>query len=221
LWELWDCDNGADTVAIDKSISTAWAYNPNSGSSWGQIKIPFGCGYDPIVNTIGLYGQSNTFGFFEWNVYWDSAYGYAAQTLGAPAGTTPGHFSYNMSNGDGEAMVTLAYHDFTGNETYKIAIAHFGALILSDPTVGTELAPLARIVNQWCGFGRGDGNNDGIVNLADIVYIANAINGGPGGVPFAHLLDVNADTFVDAADVQHMIDFYFNNGACPVGDWVF
>jgi len=28
LWELWDCDNGADTVAIDKSISTAWAYNP-------------------------------------------------------------------------------------------------------------------------------------------------------------------------------------------------
>jgi len=118
-------------------------------------------------------------------------------------------------------MVTLAYHDFTGNETYKIAIAHFGALILSDPTVGTELAPLARIVNQWCGFGRGDGNNDGIVNLADIVYIANAINGGPGGVPFAHLLDVNADTFVDAADVQHMIDFYFNNGACPVGDWVF
>ena len=221
MWEFWDCDNGGDTVAIDKNISSAWAYNPSSGAAWGQIKIPFGCGYDPIVNTVGLYGASGTFGFWAWNVYWDSAYGYAAQTLGAPAGTTPGHYSYNMSAGDGEAMATLASHDFVGGETYKIGIAHFGALTFTDPTVGTELAPLAIMVNQWCGFGRGDGNNDGVVNLADIIYIANAVNGGPGGVPFAHLLDVNNDTNVDIDDVTFMIDFYFNGGACPVGDFVF
>jgi len=221
LWELWDCDNGGDTVAIDKSISTAWAYNPVDGQSWGQIKIPFGCGYDPIVNTVGLYGASGTFGFFEWGVYWDSAYGYAAQTLGAPAGIDPGHYSYNMSAGDGEAMVTLAAHDFLPNETYEIAIAHFGELYPTTPESGAEFAAMATLVNQWCGFGRGDGNGDGVVNLADIIYLANTVNGGPGGVPFAHLLDVNADGLVDIDDVNFMIAFYFNGGPCPVGDFVF
>ncbi len=223
LMEYWDCDNGNDTVAIDRSISSAWAYNPANGQAWGQIKIPFGCGHDPIINTVGLYGASGNpgFGFWGWGIFWDSAYGYMSGSANPPSGVDPGHFSYDMSTSDGEAMVTLASHNFAGSDSYEIGIAHFGQLYFNNPEDGTELAPLALLVNQWCGFGRGDGNNDGEITLADIIYIADAANGGPGGVPFAHLLDVNADGNVDNADALYMIDFYFNGGPCPVGDWVF
>ncbi len=223
LGEMYDCDNGNDTVAIDRSISAAWSYNqPAADQAWGQIKIPFGCcaptgdfDLEPIINTWGLYGASGTpgFGFWGWGIFWDSCYTYMT------AGT--GEFGYDMSNGDGEALVTLAAHDFDANGTYSVGIAHFALHGMTDASSSAEIAPLARLVNQWAGFGRGDVNNDGAINLVDIIYLAGTVNGGPGAVPFKHLSDVNADGLIDMADVNYLIDYYFNGGPCPMGDWIF
>jgi len=51
--------------------------------------------------------------------------------------------------------------------------------------------------------------------------LAGTVNGGPGAIPFQHLSDVNADTAIDMLDVDYLIDYYFNCGPCPVGDFAF
>jgi hypothetical protein len=224
LGEIYDCDNGGDTVGIDRDISTAWTYNrPAADQAWGQIKIPFGCGYEPILNTWGTYGVSGTpgHGFFGWGIWWDQCYDDMAAGTGlfqdGPAG---------MSAGDGEALVTFASKHFGPSETMTLGIAHFGLHNLADASSSAELAPLAKRVNKWAGFGRGDVNDDDVINLADIIYLAAYVNSsGPGPVPFKHLGDVNnsdpVNHVADAGDVQFLIDYYFFCGACPVGDWIF
>jgi len=212
--EFYDCDNGGDEIGIDASISTAWTYNGAATQALGQIKIPFGGTYDPIINIHGFPGISGSSGFWDWNAYWNEAYGYV--TAG------PGAFDHDIHGGDEEAHVTIATHDFAAGETYTLGVAHFLKTGLADASSSAELAPLAKLVNKWAGFGRGDVNNDESVDLADIIYLANTVNyGTPGAVPFQHLSDVNADGSIDGADVTYMIDYYFNYGAGPVGDWAF
>jgi hypothetical protein len=220
--ELWDHDvltNGGsfDTSDIDRSISTAWAYNyPNNDVVWGQIKIPFGCGYEPLLNNWGEYGASGTpgHGFWGWGIFWDSCYAFMSR------GT--GYFSDGpISSGDGEGLVTFASKDFGPNDTLSIGIAHFAVHGLQDASSSAEFAWLPKLVNKWAGFGRGDVNNDDVINLADIIWLAGTVNGGPGAIPFRHLADVNADGNIDMADVDYLIDYYFNCGPCPIGDWIF
>ncbi len=215
--EFFDCDNGGDEVNMDQSISAAWSFNtPAKDQAWGLVKIPFGCGYDPLINVWGTYGASGSpgHGFWDWNQYWDTAYAYCT--------SPPGVYGVaDMHNGDEEAHITLAQHDFAPNETYKIGIAHFALFGLTDASDPAEYADLAHFVNKWAGFGRGDVNNDGVINLADIIYLAGTVNGGPGAVPFEHLSDVNADGSIDMNDVNYLIDYYFNCGACPMGDFIF
>ncbi len=94
--------------------------------------------------------------------------------------------------------------------------------MLGAATTPAEVAELAQLVNKWAGFGRGDVNNDGVINLADITYLASYVIDdatNPGPIPFMHLGDVNNDGNIDAADVDALVTFYFECGACPVGDW--
>jgi hypothetical protein len=219
--EIYDCDNGGDSVGIDRSISTAWTYNrPAKDQAWGHIKIPFGCNYAPIINTWGTYGASGTpgHGFWGWNIWWDQCYNDMAAGVGPHGGM---FIDGDMSSGDQEAMVTFAKKDFGPNDTMSIGIAHFGLHNLTDASSSAEIAPLAKLVNKWAGFGRGDVNNDGLVNLADIVYLCATANGGPGAVPFRHLGDVNGDGNINGADVDYLINWYFWCGPCPVGHWIF
>jgi hypothetical protein len=226
LGEIYDCDNGGDTTGIDRSISTAWTHNSAATQAWGHIKIPFGCcdltgkdfDLEPIINTWGTYGVSGTpgNGFWGWGIFWDQCYSWMA------AG--PGHFADGgqMSAGDEEALVTIAAHDFGANGRYEVGIAHFGLFGLADASNSAEFAPLANLVNKWCGFNRGDVNNDGVINLADIIYLANYVNTGvPGPIPFKHCGDVDDNGVVDAGDVVYLINFYFGLGPCPAGDWEF
>ncbi len=223
LGEMYDCDNGGDSIGIDRDYSLAWTYNrPAKDQAWGQIKIPFGCvcvcqthaDREPLINQWGTYGVSASHGFWNWIQFWDNCYN-TYMTSG------PGHFSDgNMSAGDEEAFVTFAQHDFAPHDTFEIAIAHFGLHDLTDASSSAEIAPLALLVNKWAGWMRGDVNNDNVINLADIIYLAATVNGGPGAVPFKHLSDVNADGAINASDVDRLIDFYFNCGVCPDGAWI-
>jgi hypothetical protein len=127
-----------------------------------------------------------------------------------------------MDVSDAEVHFTLANHNFAPNETYSVGIATFGIHDMADASSSAELAPTAYFVNKWAGFGRGDVNNDNVVNLGDIIYLAAFVNGaGTGPVPFMHTGDVNNDMAVDAGDITYLIDYYFYCGACPVGDWMF
>ncbi len=227
--QITDYDVGGDAAAMDRTISTAWAYNPGGSNAWGSIKIPFGCGtlgalqdvdYEPLrsIKDLGgamaLFWQDGAAGT-QGGAYFDSAYPW----LSLPAGT----IAPAQATSDFEMHTTYAGHDFGPSGTYSLAVANFALFGLADnTTAGTEMADLAHMVNKWAGFGRGDVNNDGGVNLADIIYLAgNVNNAGPGAIPFAHLGDVNADGAIDGADIAYLVDYYFNCGPCPMGDWMF
>ena len=65
---------------------------------------------------------------------------------------------------------------------------------------------------------------NGVVNLPDIMYLATYVNGpvlSPGPIPFMHLGDVDCDGDVGNDDVLHLIEWYFDDGPCPCGDWCF
>ena len=207
-----------DTSIMDASISTAWCTDAglNSGVAWGQIKVPFGCGYTPLKNA---YAIDESQGQFEatagrGNPYWDSAYHY----MSLPAGNH-GHFV--TGTGDQAQHFTLVEHDFGPNETISFGIANFGFNSgLSTVATGAALAPTAHLVNKWVGFGRGDVDDDNIISLADVMTLVGIVAGSvPGAIPFEHLADVNADGAVDVADINYLFDYYFNAGPCPIGDW--
>jgi PQQ-like domain len=212
-----DYDIGAtDTSGIDKSISTAYAWNKAAANGiWGQIKLPFGCGQTPVINTHGMQGAQALYP--PPNNYFDSQYIHMTRVAA--------HTSTIVTGGDFEQHNTFVKKDFGPNETISFGVAHFG--FPTQPHGGSgNTAPaivknLATLVNKWTGWGRGDVNNDAVINLADIVYLAGTVNfGGPGAIPFAHLGDVDASGGAPTqADVTYLSNFYFNCGPCPAGDW--
>jgi hypothetical protein len=206
---------GTDTSGIDKSVSTSWAWNKAAATGyWGQIKLPFGCGQTPIVNTHGMQGAQ---ALYTPDFYFDSQYVHMTRVAA--------HTSTIVTGGDFEQHNTFVKHDFTPNESFSYGIAHFGypnaAHGGSGNTANATIKNLANLVNKWTGWGRGDVNNDNVINLADVVYLAGTVNfAGPGAIPFAHLGDVDASGGApNQADVNYLINFYFSCGPCPAGAW--
>ena len=113
----------------------------------------------------------------------------------------------------------LAEHDFAPNETYRVAVANFQFQNYSGATsAGGRQAALAHTLNKWMGFGRGDVNNDNVIDMMDIIYTSNYVAGGAGPIPFEYLGDVNVDGNTDAIDVGMIADYYFGNGGCFGGE---
>ena len=83
------------------------------------------------------------------------------------------------------------------------------------------MSDLAHQLNKFMGYGRGDLNNDNVINLADVVYLTNWINyGGTGPIPFEYLANVDTNTsapYYTQDDVVFLADYYFNGGPCPGG----
>jgi hypothetical protein len=129
-----------------------------------------------------------------------------------------------QGSADQQWHATLVEHDFLPNETFTFGSVNFGLISgvtnPSAPGGGGEISALANLANKWAGFGRGDVNDDNAINLGDIMTLAAIVNGSiPGAIPFEHLGDVDTDNDVDNADLQYLIDYYFQCGPCPLGAW--
>src|SRR5690606_23531778 len=78
----------------------------------------------------------------------------------------------------------------SGTKTYGFAI--YGLDNTADPNGDTEA--MAKFINKYAGFARGDVNDDDLIDLRDLVKLSNYIATGTlGPTPFKHLGDVNND----------------------------
>jgi hypothetical protein len=220
---------GKDTLIFDRNISASWTTsqsNPAVHFAYGVVKLPFGCGYEPMVSTMGLDADQGhyipaTNTAVRGEGYFDSAYFY----LSLAPGTERSH-SISGAPQDEQSHSTLIWNDFAPSETITFAAVNFGFDAgVSAPHAdggGGEIADLAYLTNKWVGFGRGDVNDDNAINLGDIMTLADIVGGSiPGAIPFEHLGDVDADSDVDNADLNYLINYYFGCGPCPLGDWQF
>jgi outer membrane protein assembly factor BamB len=216
---MMDFDIGTDVAGYSEELSLAFDYdcgNPTGG--WGMVKIPFGCGYEPMRGAKGIESQQAT-----WNdsdIFLDSLYYWLSSVTGLTFQT--GAAPCLPPIDDRDVFFNIAHLDMPqqGSGVYSIAVALFGLPDLVDSDLPENYADLAHTANKWCGFGRGDVNNDNVVNLVDIAYMIDYVYySGNGPYPFLHLGDVNNDTVVDGADVTFLVNYYFNFGPCIMGDW--
>ncbi len=211
-----DYDVGGDEASYSAEGSAAWVTSGGTGDvAWGMIKFPFGCGTNPNVDFNPMKNARTLFGYGAWwnDIYLDSAYAF----MSAPQGVSS---QDPTLGGDEEAHFTIAEHDWAGGDTYELAVAQFG---LHGITGGSdaEIVALAKLANKWVGFGRGDVDNNGTIDLADVGYLVAYLGGGPGPIPFMHLGDVDCDGDVDGDDDLYLANYLYAGGPCPCGDWCF
>src|SRR4030066_501312 len=67
-------------------------------------------------------------------------------------------------------------------------------------------------------FTPGDANNDGDVNLADIIHVVNIVFGEALYPPEGEQADPNADCTINIVDIVYMVNYIFKGGTPP--DWI-
>jgi hypothetical protein len=225
----WDvADYGENTTGYSEEFSVGWIYDPTYAPypdfGGGLVKIPFGPGYTPMINTVDAttawYGGEEP-GF-------DSIYVWMSRPSTQFTNYTPYALGEDRRMWNSIVELNLPAWAYTGDENDPVpdeafetwGVALFGKYTDHNAAAVDNYSDMATLINKFCGFGRGDMNDDGAMNLVDIVYLNNFVfTGTYGPFPFMHLGDVNNDGAVDNLDITYMIDWYFNGGAGPIGDW--
>jgi hypothetical protein len=214
--------NGSDYFKFSSEYSIAYgasclAADITNTKCYGMGKIPMDV--DPMIGNRTM--DANQAMWHADNVALDSMYYYMTSQPGETyqIGIDPNFPCDPASESDDrDAWHSFVGHEWAGFETYSFGVYLFGYGD-GDITDDQFFFDLATLVNQFSGFGRGDINNDGVKNLADVVALWNMVAGTGPGPLFEHLADVDASGAVNNADVLYMANYYFCNGPAPVGDW--
>jgi len=197
--------------------SLAWVYDCGAlNNGWGFVKIPFGCRYTPLLMSKTI--EARPGGPWNDSAWWlDSAYYWMSVQTGL---YHQPNTNCQATTTDRDAWFSVAGGTIPANDSLVLAFANFGNPGITNADQASSYYAIADAANKWCGFGRGDVNNDRKVDLVDIVYLANYVRfSGNGPYPFKHLGDVDADGVVGDLDIAFLISYYFNFGECPRGAW--
>jgi hypothetical protein len=216
----YPADNKNQYTGYDAAHSLGYAYTRiQQVVGWGVVKIPWGCGYTPLVNAKTCSAQQAV-----WNdsdIWLDSVYYWMSQVTGLTHQRNADPAQQLPDADDREAFFTFARLDMpAAPATLTIGFANFGLPGITNSSDASNYFEIANISNKWAGFGRGDVNNDNKIDLVDVAYIIEIVKceGNPS-YPFRYLSDVNCDGDTDQLDEAYMLDYYFNNGPAPTGQW--
>jgi hypothetical protein len=110
-----------------------------------------------------------------------------------------------------------------------IDLAPFGSAVIyqamfwvdatsNDPAVmESNAVGVAHRAARWAGFARGDVNDDGFVDLADVCWL----KAGLPIYPDQYCGDVDVDGDIDAADIAYLLNYVSGLGPAPRGAWRF
>ena len=213
-------NNKNQITGYDKAHSVAYVYDcgtPTTG--WGAVKVPFGCRYESMLMAKTV--EARPGGPWNDSAWWlDSVY---LSWMKVQRGLThqPNTYPCIPSTTDRDAWFTYEGATIPASGSITFGFGQFGLVGITNANDAASYFGLANTINMWCGFGRGDVNNDGKIDLVDIAYLKNYVFGiGNGPYPFKHLGDVDASGGApNAADVTFLMNYYFNFGECPRGAW--
>jgi len=123
------------------------------------------------------------------------------------------------SNGFANGPGSLATMQLIAGNMPRITTLHFERAFLQDTLLDT--IPAQRfdglvIIMGPEGYHFGDANNDGTINVTDVVYLINYLFiSGPEPVPLWIIGDVNCDEKVNVSDVVYLINYLFISGPEP------
>ncbi|MCX6832894.1 MAG: PQQ-binding-like beta-propeller repeat protein [candidate division Zixibacteria bacterium] len=213
-WDVSAADDG------DGDVDKGWIYQFGpTGDVYGQIGLPSkgshwpdGTATDPMYNgqilhSIDTYWKNEQF---------DSLYNWVDLYPEAVTKLAPVEDGTDYATEVAFGKTTLHAYDTT-----SFGYALFGMLgTWSQP----DLENLRNFANKFAGFGRGDVNDDGVIDLLDLVILQQYVAAPlvkPGPFPFKHLGDLDNDGDVDLADVTYFGDYFFTYGPPPKSAFVF
>jgi len=200
-WDIFDAYNN-DSKG-DSVHNLAWHWCPsqiaNRRYKFGALRVPSDdtpvIGYEAVSHQYFIYPQEGWRDDQLWQLitkgsWQDDSSGYDISLL-----LTPG-------------MITLE-PDSAHLESFII----FG-VDTTQHLIGPEWwKPMLR----FCGFYRGDVNEDGEIDGADVVFLIDYLfKNGDQPDPSVEQGDVNDDQVVNVADVVSLIDYLFKGGPCPI-----
>jgi hypothetical protein len=217
-----DWDVGAADVGGGDGVK-GYIYQYYGGAAYGFIGLPSKGNYwpdgtptDPMYNGQILHSRDTYWNEeqFDSLYNWVNLYPQDVVTILPPV----------VAGTDKAMMTAFGKADLGAYGQKTFGFATFG--FSSGFTGPTDVDNLRKFVNKFSGFGRGDVNNDNVINLLDLVRLSKfaPLAGpplGPGPIPFRHLGDVDNSGVVDHADVVYLSNYFFYGGTPPKSTFLF
>lgn len=191
----WEIGSFMDGSGCDEGLNLIWQKTASNYGGLAYLSQDSAYGASVIDNETyvwpyGDYRNKDLFGFI----------------------TTAG-FHADLNFKDLSSVLSVKIEELAMDDTvevaYALALSRAGVDGLKETVVGARLFAGVALV-------RGDVNDDGDIQVSDVVYLINyLLKGGPEPVPVPQVGDVNCDDEVDLADVVYLINYLLKSGPSP------
>ncbi len=127
--------------------------------------------------------------------------------------------TYDIYFGDTSPPVLLVpdHHSTTYDPgTLDYDTQYFWRIVARDPQGAETSGPEWDFTTEGIPVTCGDVNDDGIINVGDVVYMVTYLyRGGPAPIPNTCVGDVNNDDIVNVGDVVYLVTYLYRGGPAP------
>lgn len=198
-WDIFDAYNNDSQGDSLHNLAWHWCPTQNRQYKFGALRVPSDdnpvIGYEAVSHQYYIYPQEG------WRD--DQLWGLV----------TKGSWQDDSSGYDISLLLTPGMKTLGPDSAYLESFIIFG-VDTTQHLIGPEWwRPMLR----FCGFYRGDVNEDGLVDVVDVVSLINYLfANGSAPLPFVDQGDVNNDEVGEVADVVYLINYLFVGGPPPI-----